>query len=414
MESQKLLSDLTTELEEMLVARGQSSNAVAQYHYIFRIFLAYFRAHHESYFSQSTMDQCLREHYGITDQRILSSRQHYKKKVIRASKLLSELAAGKKLTDRYIEPKSLLITDSYTLAVTAFCNHLQKIGRSGKTIDSYRRYAARFLNHMERQGITQIADLSVDLINSYTLTLSGLNKATVKSTLGPIRIFLRFLYTNEYTEQDLSQFVGTVQMRSQTKIPSIWEKEDVLKLLTAIDRGNPSGKRDYAIILLIARLGVRVGDVNKLKFENIDWRKGCIRFVQSKTQNPVCLPLLKDVGWAIIDYVQNGRPKINSPYIFLTHTPPFKNYADENHLHATIQKYMAMTDIQNQPRKKRGMHSLRYSLANRLQENRETAHTISSALGHSRPDSAAVYVKTDIDLLRECALTPSEVGIWLL
>ena len=67
-----------------------------------------------------------------------------KKKVIRASKLLSELAAGKKLTDRYIEPKSLLITDSYTLAVTAFCNHLQKIGRSGKTIDSYRRYAARF------------------------------------------------------------------------------------------------------------------------------------------------------------------------------------------------------------------------------------------------------------------------------
>lgn len=187
-----------------------------------------------------------------------------------------------------------------------------------------------------------------------------------------------------------------------------------MKLLTAIDRGNPSGKRDYAIILLIARLGVRVGDVNKLKFENIDWRKGCIRFVQSKTQNPVCLPLLKDVGWAIIDYVQNGRPKINSPYIFLTHTPPFKNYADENHLHATIQKYMAMTDIQNQPRKKRGMHSLRYSLANRLQENRETAHTISSALGHSSPDSAAVYVKTDIDLLRECALTPSEVGIWLL
>lgn len=411
MELQKLLSDLTTELEEMLVARGQSPNAVAQYHYIFQVFLAYFRAHHEDRFSQSMMDQCLREHYGIADQQILSRRQHYKKKVIRASKLLSELATGKKLTDRYIEPKSLLITDSYTLAVAAFCDYLQKIGRSKKTIGSYRRYAARFLDHMEQQGITQITALSVDLINSYTLTLSGLNKATVKSTLGPIRIFLRFLYTNEYTKQDLSQFVGSVQMRSQTKIPSIWTKEEVLKLLAAIDRGNPSGKRDHAIILLVARLGIRVGDVNKLKFENIDWRKGCIKFVQNKTQNLICLPLLKDVGWAIIDYVRNGRPKIDSPYVFLTHIPPFQNYADENHLHATIQKYMAMTDIQNQPRKKRGMHSLRHSLANRLQENREAAHTISSALGHSSPDSAAIYVKTDIDLLRECALDPTEVGL---
>ena len=120
---------------------------------------------------------------------------------------------------------------------------------------------------------------------------------------------------------------------------------------------------------------------------------------------------MKDVGWAIIDYVQNGRPKIDSPYIFLTHIPPFKHYSSSNHLHATIAKYLALTDIQNQPRKKRGMHSLRHTLANRLQENRESYHTISSALGHSSPDSASVYGKTDIELLRECALDPLEVGI---
>lgn len=411
MESKKSLLDLTVELEGMLVARGQSPNAVVQYHYIFCVFLAYFQAHHEMYFSKDVMERCLQEHYGITDEQILSRRQHYKKKVVRASRLLGDLAEGKELADRYTEPKSQMMTDGYNAAVTAFCEHLQKIGRGNKTIESYQRYAARFLDHAEQQDITQLTDLSAELINSYTLTLYGHNKATIKSTLGPIRIFLRFLYANEYTEQDLSQFVGKVKMCSHTKIPSVWAKEEVLKLLAAIDRGNPSGKRDYAIILLVARLGIRVGDVNRLKFENIDWRKGSIEFVQNKTQNPVCLPLLKDVGWAIIDYVQNGRPKIDSPYLFLTHIPPFQNYADENHLYATIQKYMAMTDIQNQPRKKRGMHSLRHSLANRLQENRETAHTISSALGHASPDSAAVYVKTDIDLLRECALTPSEVGI---
>ena len=185
----------------------------------------------------------------------------------------------------------------------------------------------------------------------------------------------------------------------------------MLKLLSVIDRGNPSGKRDYAIILLVARLGIRVGDVNRLKFENIDWSKNCISFVQKKTHSPVCLPLLRDVGWAIIDYVQNGRPKIDSPYIFLTHVPPFKNYSDDNHLYATVEKYLILTDIQNRPSKKRGMHSLRHTLANQLQENKETLHTISSALGHTSPDSASAYVKTDIELLRECALNLTEVEI---
>jgi integrase len=181
--------------------------------------------------------------------------------------------------------------------------------------------------------------------------------------------------------------------------------------LGAIDRGNPSGKRDYAIILLVARLGLRVGDVNNLKLENIDWRKAILEIVQNKTHNPIRLPLLKDVGWALIDYIKNGRPKVDLRYVFLTHVPPIKGFANDNHLHATIEKYMILAGIQNQPRKKRGMHSLRHSLANRMQENREPAHAISSALGHASPDSASVYVKTDIELLRECALVPSEVGI---
>ncbi|MBP5718851.1 MAG: tyrosine-type recombinase/integrase, partial [Abditibacteriota bacterium] len=115
---------------------------------------------------------------------------------------------------------------------------------------------------------------------------------------------------------------------------------------------------------------------------------------------------------AIIDYVKNGRPDIDSPYIFLTHITPYKNIAPENHHHARIKKYLMMTDIQNQPKKvKRGMHSLRHTLANRLQENREALHTVSSVMGHSSPDSASYYIKADIELLRECALSLSEAGL---
>lgn len=411
MNDPRKLRELALELEQKLAERGQSLNAIAQYHYIFNVFIAYSQSFGEQYFSREVLEKCLQEHYGITNQTVLARRQHYKKKVVRAYQMLCDAAQGNPFANRYLGPKSMLLVDEYNRVVETFCAYLSEIGRSPKTIDSYQRYAMRFLDHLEKCGAIGLADISVVLLYSYIAAQSGRNRATVKSTLGPVRIFLKFLYINEYIPQDISQFVGSVNVRPQVRIPSVWTKEEVLKLLAAIDRGNPSGKRDYAIILLVARLGVRVGDVNNLKFENIDWQKNRISFVQSKTQNLIILPLLKDVGWAIIDYVQSGRPKINSPYIFLTHIPPYKHYSSENHLHATIAKYMALTDIQNQPRKKRGMHSLRHTLANRLQENRESYHMISSTLGHSSPDSASVYVKTDIELLRECALDPLEAGI---
>lgn len=411
MDEPKLLAELILRLEQKLAERGQTNNAVSQYHYIFKVFWDYSKSLGEQYYSHEILTQCLEEHYGITDQVVLSRRQHYKKKVVRAYLMLCDEAEGQPFADRYLGPKSMLAIEAHNQVVQSFCEYLSEIGRSHKTIDGYQRYTMRFLDHLEKQGLAQLADLSMELLYSYTSTLAGYNRATVKSALGSVRIFLHFLYCNEYIDRDLSPFVGKVSVRTQTRIPSVWTKEEVLKLLAAIDRGNPSGKRDYAIILLVARLGIRIGDVNNLKFENIDWRKNSISFVQNKTGSRATLPLLKDVGWAIIDYVKNGRPKIESPYIFLTHIPPFKNYADDNHLYATIQKYLQMTDIQDQPRKKRGMHSLRHTLANRLQENRETYHTISSALGHTSPDSAAVYVKTDIELLRECALDPTEVGL---
>lgn len=98
---QKTMAEIVTEIEEQLVARGQSPNAVSQYHYIFRVFLAFFNSYHELYFSKELMELCLREHYGIDGQQILSRRQHYKKQVVRASRMVEDLAEGCSFADRY-------------------------------------------------------------------------------------------------------------------------------------------------------------------------------------------------------------------------------------------------------------------------------------------------------------------------
>jgi integrase len=179
-----------------------------------------------------------------------------------------------------------------------------------------------------------------------------------------------------------------------------------MKLLDAIDRGNPSGKRDYAIIMLAARLGLRCIDIKRLKFSSFNWDEKYIEFSQSKTRRLVRLPILKDVGWAIIDYIKNGRPASDSPYVFLRHLAPIEPFSDEDHLHQMIVKYMKLAKLPISGKKKVGMHSLRHTLATALMESHTPIEDIAGILGQQSTESTPIYLKSSLDLLRECALSP--------
>lgn len=146
-------------------------------------------------------------------------------------------------------------------------------------------------------------------------------------------------------------------------MPSVWTKREVLDLLNVFDRNNPNEKRDYAMVLIVARLGLRSCDVKKLKFEHFHWKENIIVFNQSKTGEPLTLPLLRDVGWAVIDYVQSARPKVENDHIFLTHNAPYKELSERNHLHRNLEKYMARAKLPIAAKRKTGMHSLRHTFA---------------------------------------------------
>ena len=101
-------------------------------------------------------------------------------------------------------------------------------------------------------------------------------------------------------------------------------------------------------------------DIKHLKLDNLKWQSNRIEFMQSKTSRMQSLPLLPDVGWAIIDYLKNGRPKVDSPYVFLRHLAPLEPFSDDDRLHQVVVKYMKLARIPISPRKKKGMHSLRH------------------------------------------------------
>ena len=167
---------------------------------------------------------------------------------------------------------------------------------------------------------------------------------TVEQKLCAVRSFLRFASADGLVNAAVLEAVPAVRSSRQVRVPSVWDPGDVARILDAVDRGNPCGKRDYAIILLVTRLGLRGVDVKQLKFADFDWPGNRLCVVQAKTGHRVQLPLLKEVGWAVIDYIRSGRPVCDCPQVFLRHHAPIGPFSDQGHLHQILVK----------PRRRRG------------------------------------------------------------
>lgn len=267
------------------------------------------------------------------------------------------------------------------------------------------RTAENFLSCIESRNLLPEMLAAGDLTN-FVKTLLGYSCKMAEFVLCGTRVFLRFLCSEKAVSADLSTALPNIRSRKQTRIPSVWNKDDLLKLLDAIDRGNPSGKRDCAIILFAAGLGLRCIDVKHLKFSNFNRQENYFEFSQSKTGRQVRLPILKDVGRAMTGYIKNDRPASGSPYVFLRHLAPIEPFSDEDHLHQIIVKYMRLAKLPISSRKKAGMHSLRHTLAAALMENHTSIEDIAGIPGQQSTESAPVYLKSSLGLLRECALNP--------
>ena len=158
--------------------------------------------------------------------------------------------------------------------------------------------------------------------------------------------------------------------------------------------------RDRAMILLALRLGLRKSDIIKLDLREIDWENDCISFIQQKTDVPITLPLLPDVGNAIMDYVLNHRPQSRCSTVFLRHYAPhtplsFGNSAPKN--------YLSGFDSDDCP--ERGYHILRRTFATGMLRNNIPRSVISAAIGQVDPNSADVYLSVDEENMRKCAIS---------
>ena len=304
------------------------------------------------------------------------------------------------------EKRGFVFSEVAKSAFQQFTAHQSAIGLSEAHIRDTCLYLERFSKYLEQQCLENIAGLDTRHVQGFVNSLAIYELPTIYHTTCVLRRALRYLYSQGIIATDLSTVVPKLRYCKKAKIPSAYSKDEIERLVNNIDRGNPRGKRDYALILLAARLGLRASDIANLTFSSFKWDKNLIEVAQQKTGEPVTLPLLNDVGEAVIDYIRYARPKSDVPFLFLKLNAP-NDVMYANSIHHTVYARLKAAGIRIPPGKKHGPHALRHSLASALLENNVPMPVISEALGHTDTESTSVYLNIDVARLRECAVEVS-------
>jgi len=287
--------------------------------------------------------------------------------------------------------------------ITDFIAHRESSFKlSRKTVQMYVLYLYSFYCYMGSREVKKISGIKAPDILFYIKQADPNFPAKKHGSLVMLRIFFRYLYEQNILPVDYSQIIPKDNYKDQSKLPSTFTDREINAVLKAVDRGNPKGKRDYAMLLLATKLGLRASDICGLKFENIFWERNVISFNQYKTGSPLELPLLPEIGNAIIDYLKQGRPVSPENNCFLRALAPYQRMHPSN-LGIIVEGYMRLAGI-NYSQRKHGPHAFRHCFASALLKEKVTLPVISEILGHKDMASSMLYLRIDINSLRKCTL----------
>ena len=272
------------------------------------------------------------------------------------------------------------------------------------TINDYKNSLKLFNDYLKDNDIKS---LTPDTIYEF-FKLTGSNEKRNSNNLMykykvHLRRFFNYLLTKDKIDKEIVECIPDIKYIKNKKLPSIFTSDEIKRIVSSIDRNSALGKRAYAMIMLSVKYGLRSGDVVNLRFEDIDWENKIIRINQNKTKRDVELPLLPEVGNAILDYLKNARRQSNLPFIFLNIKGPIHPITSSA-FYGILNKYINKSGIEKLDKRHHGPHSLRHTLASQMLKNGEELTTISATLGHSSTQVTTVYLSIDHSRLKECCI----------
>ena len=295
----------------------------------------------------------------------------------------------------------------FARAVPGFFGYLaEERGLRPESIVSYRHHLAHFEAYLGRIGVVGLAELSPPILSAFVAERAGagLAKTTVRTGCGVLRVFLRYAHRQGLLATDLSKAVEWPTAYQLSGIPRSISRAEVARVLGAVDRRTPCGKRDYAILLLLVTYGLRAREVAALTLDDIDWRRDRLAIPGRKAGHSTAFPLSAVVGEAVVDYLRHGRPSSGDRHVFFRAMAPLRP-ASRVAVSACAKHYLVKAGIQV-PRP--GSHTLRHTCVQRLVDDGFGFKAIGDFIGHRSPASTAIYAKVAIEPLRQIALGDGE------
>lgn len=348
-----------------------------------------------------TIKKYLKEIQGIDFENPITRKDIWNRRPFLAFMDFYETGSFKKV---YIFSKNDVIPSEYLNIYLKLSKYINSLQLNPKTKESKQRLAKKLFCFLANINVKNSKDITVKNITDFVNSLTYLSKTTIQRSKTDLRIMFNWLY-----EQNISTIEGTKIFPIIRKVPSnsiisYYTKEEIIKLLSVVDTDSKIGKRDYAILCLSVYYGLRIGDIQNLKFENINWNEDYIQIIQQKTKELLTLPLIEEVKLALIDYIKNARIEGDdySEYIFLTMLAPYTKYKNSS-MHRRIAYYMDKAGI-NYKNKHHGTHAIRHSLATNLMKENVPLSAISIVLGHSNSKTTEIYLSVDETNLKKLSL----------
>jgi integrase/recombinase XerD len=310
----------------------------------------------------------------------------------------SDLSALRRLLDLLIrkgvvpEPVAPAATAA-DLLQSEFRLYLQQERALASTTQSYYlAFVSEFLKERFGTGPVDLSSLSAADVTGFVRRRAvTIQSRRVQLMTTALRSFLRFARCRGDIDKDLAACVPAVANWKLSTIPRAIPSSQVELVLTSVDRRTAMGRRDYAILLILARLGLRAGEIKTLTLEDLDWQEGLIT-VRGKAGRYSQLPLPADVGEAIADYLQHGRPMDSSRCVFLRTRAPAGGFKGQCGIGSVVKHALARAGVDAL---RKGAHQFRHGLASQMLRQGASLFEIGELLRHRSPQTTAIYAKVN-------------------
>lgn len=294
---------------------------------------------------------------------------------------------------------------NYTIPIdrlqAEFARHLrEQRGLRPATLEQYLFHSRRFLFERFGSGALRLDELnSQDVVQCVLRQARTVSRHAARCMAKVLRSLLRFLHQRRDITTDLAASVPSVAYWSQAELPKYLTPDQIALVLKHSEQGNATVQRDRVILLLLARLGLRASEVLRMKLDDIDWEAGELT-IHGKGGRDDRLPLPRDVGQALAEYLQKIRPRCACRDVFIRARAPHAGFADSAAVDIVVQRALKRAGL-NPPTK--GAHLFRHGLATRMLRNGASLTEIGKVLRHQSVCATAVYAKVNLDALRTLA-----------